>query len=164
MFVYDSNGAANTTSFTSSGTPDTEQDHYFIKPGTRNVGVLSLIVGGKGAGLTTLSGIEYRLKRWTSTATAINTGTALTPTPVDPGSQAAKATAATSTGAQFTPGTGGPVFVGGCFSGAAGPGGWVAENPDAMPTVEGSANQTIDLFIASGTASLKFNFVLKHAE
>jgi len=101
-----------------------------------------LLVGGKGAGLTQLSGIAYRLKKWFTTATTINTGTALTPAPEDPGAQAAKATSATSTGAQFTAGTGGPTFQGGCTSGGASPGGWTAEDPDAAPTLEGSANQS----------------------
>lgn len=163
-FVYLSAGAANTPSFTSSATPDSETDHWFLKPGTRNITIKSLIVGGKGAGLTALSGIAYRLKKYFTTATAINTGTSLTPAPMDPGAQACKATSATSTGLQFTAGTGGPTFQGGCTSGAAGPGGWVAEDPDSAPTLEGSANQSMDLWVASGTASLKFEFNVKHAE
>lgn len=163
-FVYLSAGAANTTSFTSSGTPDTETDHWFLKPGTRNISLKSLLVGGKGAGLTQLSGIAYRLKKWFTTATAINTGTALTPAPEDPGAQACKATSGTSTGAQFTAGTGGPTFQGGCTSGGASPGGWTAEDPDSAPTLEGSANQSFDLWVASGTASMKFEFNVKHVE
>ena len=163
-FVYLSDGAVNTTSFTSSATPDTETDHWFLKPGTRTVWLKSLLVGGKGAGLTQLSGIAYRLKKWFTTATAINTGTALTPAPLDPGAQAAKATSATSTGAQFTAGTGGPTFQGGCMSGGASPGGWTAEDPDAAPALEGSANNSFDLNVASGTASMKFEFKVKHAE
>lgn len=162
-FVYNSAGIINTQNFVTGGA-NTPQDYYFIKAGTRNVGVLSLITGGKGAGLTALSGIQYTLEKYPTTSTAVNTGTALTPAPVDVGSQACKATAATSTGAQFTAGTGTLVYVGGCFSGAAGPGGWVAENPDALPTLEGSANQSIDLWVASGTASLNFNFNIRHQE
>jgi hypothetical protein len=162
-FVYVSDGAVNTANFVTGGA-NTPQDYFFIKPGTRNVGMLSLIVGGKGAGLVALSGIAYHLEKYPTTSTAINTGTALVPAPSDVGMQAAKATAASSTGAQFTAGTGTKVFVGGCFSGAAGPGGWVAENPDALPMLEGSANQSIDLWVESGTASLNFNFVIKHQE
>lgn len=162
-FVYNSSGIINTQNFV-TGAINTPQDYYFIKPGTRNAGVLSLICGGKGAGLTALSGIQYTLEKYPTTATTINTGTAITPAPRDPGAQAAKATAATSTGAQFTAGTGTLVYVGGCFSGAAGPGGWVAENPDALPTLEGSANQSIDLWVASGTAGLNFNFTIAHQE
>lgn len=161
--VYVSDGAVNTANFV-SGAINTPQDYFFIKPGTRNAGLLSLIVGGKGAGLTALSGISYELEKYPTTSTALNTGTALVPAPADVGFQAAKATAGTSTGAQFTAGTGTKVFVGGCFSGAAGPGGWVAENPDALPMLEGSANQSIDLWVASGTASLNFNFKIKHQE
>lgn len=162
MFIYKTLSAMLATNFTTSGTPNTEVDHQFLKPGTRNISLLSLLVGGKGAGLTALSGIAYRLKKWTTTAAAGGTGA--TPTPSDPGVQAAKASCGQSASAGVTPGTGGPTFVGGCISGAAGPGGWVAENPDAMDTLEGSANQSFDLFSASGTASLSFEFTLKHVE
>lgn len=162
-FVYNSAGIINTQNFV-TGAINTPQDYYYIKPGTRNVGLLSLIVGGKGNGLTALSGIQYTLEKYPTTATATNTGTALTPAPLDDGAQACKATAATSTGAQFTAGTGTQVYVGGCFSGAAGPGGWVAENPDALPTMEASATKSTDLWVASGTASLNFNFNIRHQE
>ena len=162
-FVYRSVGGIVASNFV-TGAANTDQDYYFIKPGTRNVGVLSLIVGGKGAGLTALSGLQFTLEKYPTTATALNTGTALVPAPVDPGSQAAKATAGASTGAQFTAGTGTKVYVGGCFSGAAGPGGWVAENPDALPTLEGAATQSIDLWVQSGTATLSFNYVISHQE
>jgi len=162
-FVYNSSSAENGTNFTTNGVANTESDYFFIKSGARNVGVQGLYVGGKGAGLTSISGIAYRLKAFRSTATVINTGTALVPRPRDPGAQAAKATAATSTGAQFTAGTG-PVYIGGCVSGAAGPGGWVAPNADSVPTLEGSANQSIDLFTASGTISLNFEFAIEHIE
>lgn len=160
-FVYGSMTAVVATNFSTSGTPNTEVDHLFVKPGTRNIGILGLYVGGKGAGLTAISGIAYRMKKWTTTSSAA--GTAITPTPRDPGAQACKATAAGASGG-VTSGTGGPLYIGGCVSGAAGPGGWVAPNPDAMPTLEGSANQSIDLFSASATASLSFEATIEHVE
>jgi hypothetical protein len=161
-FVYSLPSAVLAASFTSSATPDTEIEHQFIKPGARNIAIVSLLVGGKGAGLTALSGIAYRFKKWFTTAASA--GTAATPAPVDPGQQACKATAGWTAAASVTAGTGGPTFLGGCVSGAAGPGGWVAENPDAMYVLEGTANQSVGLWSASGTASMKFECTTKFQE
>lgn len=153
-FIYDLNSAALATNFTTNGVANTETDHLFIKPGTRNVGLQAIYVGGKGAGLTALSGIAYRIKKWiTAAATG---GGSLTPAARDPGAQANKFTQGASASAGVTPGTGGPSFLGGCVSGAAGPGGWVSPNVDSLPTLEGSANQSIDIFTSSGTISLNF--------
>lgn len=162
MFVYNSQSAVVSTNFTTSGTANTEVDHCFLKPGTRNLGVQSLTVGGKGAGLTSLSGIAYRLKKYPTTASS--GGTAVTPSPKDVGMQAAKATCGMSASAGVTAGTGTAVFLGGCYSGAAGPGAWAALNPDSLPTLEGSDNKSIDLYTSSGTISLNFEFNLEHVE
>jgi hypothetical protein len=171
-FVYASGSAQNFGSTTqgmqTSGTANTEIDAFFITTKTtvptRNVGIQALYVGGKGAGLTAISGISYRLKKWTTTSSSA--GTALTPAPRDIGMQAARATAATGATAQagVTSGTGGPTFLGGCVSGAAGPGGWVAPNADSLPTLEGGSTQSIDLFTASGTTGLFYDFILEHIE
>jgi hypothetical protein len=164
-FVYSTQSAMQAQNYTTSGSANTETEPFFLKPGTRNIGLQAMYVGGKGAGLTSISGIAYRLKKWTSTSAS--GGTALTPTPRDPGMQAAKATSGIGTGggtAVVTVGTGGPIYIGGCISGAAGPGGWVAPNADSLPTLEGSANQSIDLFVASGTVSLNYEFVIEHVE
>jgi len=154
-FVYALQSVQLATNFTTSGTANTEVDHCFIKPGTRNIALISLLVGGKAAGLTAISGIAFRIKKWTTTAAS--GGTAAVPTPRDPGMQAAKATAGMSASAGVTAGTGGPTFLGGCLCGAAGPGGWVAPNPDAAHTLEGSATQSLDIFSVSGTVSLNFD-------
>jgi len=50
-----------------------------------------MYLGGKGAGLTAISGIAYRIKAARTTATT-GGGSVITPTPKDPGAQAAKAT------------------------------------------------------------------------
>lgn len=160
-FVYTSMTAqAGAGSFTTSGTADTEVDQMYVKPTTRNTAVQALIVGGKGAGLTALSGIAYRLKKFPTTASS---GNAQTPVPSDPGAQAAKSAAGMAS-AGVTSGTGTPVYLCGCISGAAGPGGWVAANPDSMKIIEGSATQSIDLFTASGTISLKFDANIEFQE
>ena len=166
MFVYSIMSSQVTTPFVTNAVANTENDSIFIKPGARNIALLLLTVGGKGVGLTALSGIAYRVKKWFTTSSAIGTGTAITPAPKDPGAQVAKATSAGSGAGTslLTSGTGGPTFLGGCVSGGAGPGGWTAVNPDAAPVIEGSANQSLDLFVSSGTVSMNYEANLEIAE
>ena len=155
-FVYNCQTKAVAENYTTSGTANTEIDAAFIKPGaTRAVTLIALRVQGKGAGLTALSGIAFRLKIWPTTSSS--GGTAITPGPTDNRAPAAVATAAAGAGGgtgAVTSGTGTPVFVGGCGCGASGPGGWVAPNPDAGITLDGGANKSVDLYSASGTISL----------
>jgi hypothetical protein len=160
-FVYTVDTVAVAENFVTSAAANTLIDHLFAAPKTgaagtavRNITVLSLIVGGKGAALTSITGIGYRLKKWTTTASA--GGTAIVPAPRDPGAQASLFTAGGAS-AGVTSGTGGPTLLGGCTSGAAGPGGWVAENPDAAHVIQGNATQSIDLFTSqAGTVAMNF--------
>lgn len=151
-FVYKLVTGVLSNNFTTSATPATEIEHQFIKPGTRNIGVISVEVQGKGAALTAITGIAFRLKKWITTAAA--GGTAATPAAADPGSQAAKATAGWTAAASVTAGTGGPTFLGAFGCGGGGPGGWAAKNPDDVYALEGSANQSIGLWSVSGVASM----------
>lgn len=165
-FVYNISSKEVAENYATSGSANTEIDAAFIKPGsTRAVACIACRVQGKGAGLTALSGIAIRLKQWTSTASS--SGTSITPRPVDNRAPAAVATAAAGaaggTGA-VTSGTGGPSVVNALGCGASGPGGWVAPNPDAGITLDGGANKSIDLFSASGTASLNYEFSLDAQE
>jgi hypothetical protein len=163
-FVYVTQSAMSGAlggNFATSGTANSEVDCYFLKPGTRNIWVNACYVGGKGAGLTAISGIAYRFRKWITTSSAAGVG--VIPVARDPGAQAAKATSGMAS-AGVTSGTGGPSYLGGFVSGAAGPGGWVAPNPDSMMVLEGSANMSIDLFNISGTASLNFEFTVEHQE
>lgn len=141
---------ATAGSLTTNGSANTETETYFVKSGTRNVGLQSMYVVGKGAGLTAISGIAFRIIRWGTASTA---GVSITPTPKDPGMQAAKATAA-SRPTSGTTRINHLVF--GC--GAAGPGGWVAPNPDSVIYMEGSGAQSISCMDVSGTISLAFEF------
>lgn len=135
---------------TTNATPATETGTFFVKSGTgRTAGLQSVYVIGKGAGLTAISGISFRLVRFAVASTA---GTGMTPSPKDTGMQAAKATAASRPTIGSTR-TNRLVF--GC--GAAGPGGWVAPNPDSVEVNDTTAG-SIDVLDASGTASLKFEF------
>lgn len=159
-FVYNLQSKAQAENFTTSGSANTEIDPWFIKPGaSRAVALLALRVQGKGAGLTALSGIAFRLKQYPTTASS--GGTSVTPNPVDQRAPAAVATSGMGTSggtAAVTAGTGTLVLVGGCGCGASGPGGWVAPNPDAAITLDGGVNKSTDLFVSSGTVSLNYEF------
>ena len=159
--IYSSMSGQVTTSCNTNATPNTENDVWSMKPGSRNASVQAMYVGGKGAGLTALSGIAYRIKKW---GTATSTGTSITSTARDPGSQAPKHAILVTNAALPTSGSGGPTFMGGCVSGAAGPGGWVAPNPDSIITLEGSTTSSLDLFTHSGTASLLYEFSIEIVE
>jgi hypothetical protein len=145
-------GVVPGVNFTTSAVANTEIDALFVKPGTRTVWMTALQVQGKGSQLTSLSGIIQRIKKWTTTASS--GGTAITPSPRDPGYQAAKSTAGQAS-AGVTSGTGGPVLQLAFGCSASGPGSWSwLNNADVAPALEGSANQSIDAFNSSGTASL----------
>lgn len=157
-FVYNLQTKTQAENYATSGTGNTEIDFAFIKPGaTRAFSLIALRVQGKGAGLTALSGIAFRLKQWTSTSSSGGTGS--TPQPVDNRAPAAVTTAGFGTAggiAAVTSGTGGPNLVGGCGCGASGPGGWVAPNPDGAITLDGGATKSTDVFSSSGTISMNF--------
>ena len=147
-------GVVPGVNFTTNAVANTEIDALFGKRGTRTVLLTSVALQGKGAALTSLSGIIQRVKKWTTTASS--GGTAITPSPRDPGSQAAKSTAGQAS-AGVTSGTGGPVLQIAFGCSASGPGSWSwLNNPDVAVVLEGSANQSIDIMNASGTASLVF--------
>src|ERR1700686_4929324 len=77
---------------TTNAAPLTANDCLFIVPGTgRSVWVKSIYPEGRGSLLTSISGITYRLEKWFTTAST--GGTAVTPSPNDPGYQASKETA-----------------------------------------------------------------------
>ena len=139
--------AGNTTT---NGSASTENETFFVKAGTRNVALQAMYVVGMGAGLTAISGITHRIIKWGTASTA---GTAITPAPKDPGMQAAKATSASAPTSGTTRTN---LLVFGC--GAAGPGGWVAPNPDSVFLLEGSGAFSIDAMNISGTVSLPFGW------
>lgn len=141
---------------TTSGTTNTEIDHLFIKPGTgRTSSVRSCTVHGKANGLSTISGITFRWKTWTSTASSGGTG--LTPAPRDGTVQASKSTAGYGTTSGVTSGTGGPSVHVAFGCGASGPGGWTAEDADAViGPLESGATKSNDLFSSAINTSLVF--------
>lgn len=147
---------ATAGNLTTNGSANTETDTFFLKAGVRNAYFQSMYVIGKGAGLTAISGISFRIIKFTTASTA---GTGMTPTPKDPGMQAAKATSASRPTAGATRVN---RIVFGC--GAAGPGGWVAPNPDSLESLEGGGALSLDCMDASGTISLAFEFSFEFQE
>lgn len=140
---------APATPLSTHGTPNTENPNLVLRQATRGMDVVSFYAHGRGAALTAISGIGYRLRRWT---TAGSGGTAITPAPRRIGTSAA--TTAADSSAAITPGTVSGAYQLSFGCGAAGPGGWVAPNPDAMIHVEGGSSDELSLNSVSGTASL----------
>ena len=149
MFVY-TDTLATAGNVSTNATANAENDTIYFKAGARNVLLQAMYAIGKGAGLTAISGIVHRIVKF---ATASTSGTAAAIVAKDPGSQAATHTASTGGTAGSTR-TQQVVFG----HGAAGPGGWVAPNPDSMIVLQGSATNSMDCMNASGTASLNFEF------
>ncbi len=140
---------ATAGNLTTSGTPATETDAFFIKAGSgRDVALQYLTLIGKGAGLSSLSGLAIRVIKM---GTASTGGTGITASPSDPGYQAAKCTAASrpSIGSTRT-----NRIIAGCP--AAGPGGWMPVHQNAFEVLEAGGAPSIDVIDVSGTASLVY--------
>jgi hypothetical protein len=147
---------------TTNAAPLTANDCFFVKPGaTRTVWIKAIYPEGRGALLTSISGITYRLEKWTTTASSA--GTAVTPSPNDVGYQAAKHTAGWAV-ATVTSGTGGPTLMLSIGSGTTSPGNWIAPTLDEGYALEGAATQSLDIFNASGAASLNFELSVATVE
>ena len=138
--------------YATSGTPDTEDAWLAFRQVTKGFQLVGVILQGKGNGLTALSGIVHRLKRWT---TAGSGGTAVVPSPTSRESPAAVTTPFDSQTA-LTPGTVSGALQMTIGHGATGPGGWQARDDNAKKTVEAGSADEITWYSESGTASLDF--------
>lgn len=158
MFYTIVPGAIQTT----NAAPLTANDCFFVKPGaTRTVWVKAIYPEGRGALLTSISGITYRLEKWFTTASSA--GTAVTPSPNDPGYQASLHTSAWAV-ATVTSGTGGPTLMLSIGSGTTSPGNWIAPTLDDAYALAAAANSSLDIFNASGAASLNFELSVATVE
>lgn len=162
VYVVDSATIEPVNGFPTSSTPNTEVDHWFLRPGTRNILVKRVSAGGRVGSQVAISGVAIRMKKWTTTPSA--QGTFMAPTPKDGGTQTAKAVSGGSALTGTGGGTGGPIYLGGFVIGAAGPGGWVAKEAGMGMGLEGQANQSIDLWSASPIASLRFDWGVEFEE
>jgi hypothetical protein len=147
---------------TTNATPLTANDCFFVKPGaTRTLWVNGIYPTGRGASLTSISGISYRLEMWFTTASSGGTG--ITPSPKDPGYQAATHTSGFAV-ATVTSGTGGPTLMLSIGSGTTSPGNWMAPTLDQGYSLAAAANMSLDIFNASGAASLNFEMSVDTVE
>jgi hypothetical protein len=145
---------------TTNAAPLTANDCVFFAPGaTRTFWLASIYPEGRGAGLTSISGITYRLEKWFTTAssggTAFTKGNGGNLEQNDPGYQNPILTGGFAVGT-VTSGTGGPSLLLSIGSGTTSPGNWMTQNLDFAYSLPAAATQSLDIFNASGTASLNF--------
>ena len=166
MFVYHTTKATVETSaavgFTTNGVANTLSTHMrYATVSPRPCNIQALYIIGRGAGLTAISGIAIKVVR---AGTIGSGGTAAVPRPRDAGQQAAVTTPFSDTTAITAGVTPTLSLVIGC--GAAGPGGWVAPNPDSVISLAtaGAANGNAEIGSTSGTISLGFELGVEHWE
>lgn len=156
-FVYSCTPTAN---LTSSGSANTELANMAFRQATRGVDINAFWAIGKGAGLTALSGIAFRARRWTTVGSS---GNSLTPAPRRIGTTAST-TVVDSNGTAITAGTVSGAYVLSFGCGAAGPGGWTARDPDSAIHIEGTSADEVAVYSVSGTTSLNFELSAEIAE
>jgi hypothetical protein len=147
-FGYAVEGAP-ATPYASHVTPNTEDPTLVLRQATRGVDLTSIFVHGRGAALTTITGIGLRIRRWTTAGTG---GTGVTPAPRRVGTTAS--TTAADKVTAITPGTVSGAYQLGIGCGASGPGGWVARDADSAIHLEGGGADELDINSVSGVASM----------
>jgi hypothetical protein len=157
-FVYSVEGAP-ATPYASHATPNTEDPTVVIRQATRGVDLQAIYVLGRGAALTAITGIGYRVRRWT---TAGSGGTAITPAPRRIGTTAS--TTAADKVSAITPGTVSGAYQLSFGCGAAGPGGWVARDADSAIHLEGGGSDELNINSVSGVASMLHHVSCEIAE
>lgn len=140
---------APATPYTTHATPNTEDPTLVLRQTTRNCDVMSISVGGRAAAATTISGIGYKVRRWTTVGTG---GTTVTPAPTRIGTTAS--TTCVDKASAITAGTVSGAIVAGFVCGKAGPGGWVARDADDCLTLEAGSADEFDINSVAGEASL----------
>lgn len=158
-YYTDVPGATQTT----NAAANTANDCFFVAPGTTaRVAVRGILPAGRGAAKTNVSGISYRLEKWTSTASS--GGSSITPSPDAPEYRAAKHTAGFSASTVVS-GTGGPTLMTSVGSGIATPGQWLAlPSLDDAYWLDAAATQSLDIFNVTGDVSLVFELSVLTAE
>lgn len=147
-FVYSVEGAP-ATPYQTHGTPNTEDPTVVLRQTTRNCDLQAIWVLGRGAALTSITGIGYRVRRWTTVGSG---GTSVTPAPRRIGTAAS--TVCVDKVTAITAGTVSGAYQLSFGCGAAGPGGWVAPNPDSMITLEAGSSDEVDINSVCGVATL----------
>lgn len=158
MFYYNCASQAG-TSYTTSGSVNTEDPTMVFRGGARNFDLVAMFAQGRAAAATTISGISYLLRRWT---TAGSGGTSVNVAPTRIGTTAV--TAVVDKASAITPGTVSGVIVGAMSCGKAGPGGWVARDQDDVVTVEAGSSDELDLNSSCGEATQSHYVTARIAE
>jgi hypothetical protein len=157
-FAYGIDGAP-ATPYATHATPNTEDPTLVIRQATRGVDVTAIFVHGRAAAATTISGIGYRVRRWT---TAGSGGTSITPAPRRIGTTAS--TTAVDKVSAITAGTVSGAYQIGFGCGKAGPGGWVARDGDFALHLEAGSSDEFDINSVAGEASLLHHVSAEIAE
>jgi hypothetical protein len=137
------------TPFTSHATPNTEDPVLVLRQAVRGFDVSAIAVAGRAAAGATLTGIGFKVRRWTTVGTG---GGAITPVPRRIGTTAS--TTAADKGSAITPGTVSGAYQASFGCGSSSPGGWMARDADAMIHVEGGGADELDINSVSGVASM----------
>jgi hypothetical protein len=157
-FVYAVEGAP-ATPYATHATPNTEDPTMVLRQATRGVDLQAIYVLGRGAALTAITGIGYRVRRWTTAGTG---GTAITPAPRRIGTTAS--TTAADKVTAITPGTVSGAYQLSFGCGAAGPGGWVARDADSAIHLEAGGADELSINSVSGVASMLHSVSAEIAE
>ena len=147
-FVYNIAGSP-ATPYATHATPNTEDPTLVIRQATRGCDLQSIFVHGRAAAYAAITGIGYRLRRWTTAGTG---GTAITPAPRRIGTTALTTAADKQTA--ITPGTVSGAYQLNFGCGAGGPGGWVARDADSAIHLEGGSSDELNINSVSGIASM----------
>lgn len=147
------------STYTSHATPSTEDPTIVLRQATRGADLQGMYAAGRAAAATTITGIGFRVRRWTTAGTG---GTAVTPAPRRVGTTAA--TSAVDKASAITAGTVGGDYQVSFGCGKAGPGGWVARDADSAIHLEGGGADELDINSIAGEASLPFQLSCEIAE
>lgn len=160
-FLYNVTHDGTLKFLSTSASANTELANMALRQAVRNFSLNSLLAFGRGAALTTLTGIGLIVRRWTTAGTG---GTAATPAPRRIGTTAST-TAATSVDAAITAGTVSGAVQAKCGFGAAGPGGWVARDDSSKIVVEAGGADELDVMsIQGGSSALNFELAAEIEE
>jgi hypothetical protein len=155
-FVYSVDSGVT---YSTHATPSTEDPTIVCRQATRGFDITGLYVAGRSSAATSITGIGYRLRRWT---TAGSGGTTVTPSPRRIGTTAS--TTAVDKQTAITAGTVSGAYQLSIGCGKAGPGGWVARDADSAIHVEGGSADEIDINSIAGEASLSHQVSVEIAE
>lgn len=147
------------TPYATHATPNTEDPTLVLRQTVRNCDVMAISVGGRAAASTTISGIGYKVRRWTTVGTG---GTGVTPAPTRIGTVAS--TVCVDKASAITAGTVSGAIVAGFTCGKAGPGGFVARDQDDALNLEAGSADEFDINSVAGEASLLHTVGCKIAE